>query len=101
MNFFAKLILLISMLLSSCNAAYGDGPSKEYVLATIKTSSRFMMEKVSYQGGFVWAYLPDFSRQWGELEARRSMIELREHGEGGGRKDSTMRMLSFLPPGLH
>lgn len=80
MNFFAKLILLISILLSSCNAAYGDGPSKESVLATMKTSSRFMMEKVSYQGGFVWAYLPDFSRQWGELEARRSMIWLQPPG---------------------
>ncbi|GGY83681.1 pectate lyase [Cellvibrio zantedeschiae] len=39
-----------------------------------------MMDKVSYQGGFVWSYLPDFSRQWGELEARRSMIWLQPPG---------------------
>lgn len=80
MKLIAKSIFIISMLLATFNAAYGDVPSKESILATMKTSSRFMMEKVSYQGGFVWAYLPDFSRQWGELEARRSMIWIQPPG---------------------
>lgn len=80
MKLFAKPFFIISILLSTFNTAYGDAPSKESVLTTMKTSSRFMMEKVSYQGGFVWSYLPDFSRQWGELEARRSMIWLQPPG---------------------
>ncbi len=80
MKFISKPIFIISMLFFTFNTAYGDAPSKESVLATMKTSSRFMMEKVSYQGGFVWAYLPDFSRQWGELEARRSMIWIQPPG---------------------
>ncbi|MDR7089155.1 pectate lyase [Cellvibrio fibrivorans] len=46
----------------------------------MKTASQFMLEKVSYRGGFVWSYLPDFSRQWGELEARRSMIWMQPPG---------------------
>lgn len=61
-------------------SAYADAPTKDSVLAAMKTSSRFMMEKVSYKGGFVWSYLPDFSRQWGELEARRTMIWLQPPG---------------------
>lgn len=32
-----------------------------------------MINTVSYNGGFVWEYLPDFSRQWGEMEAYRTM----------------------------
>lgn len=43
-------------------------------LETMKKATQFMMDKVSYNGGFVWTYLPDFSRQWGEMEARRTMV---------------------------
>lgn len=39
-------------------------------------ATRYMMDTVSYKGGFVWSYLPDFSRQWGELEAWRTMVWL-------------------------
>ena len=39
-----------------------------------------MMEKVSYNGGFVWNYLPDFSRQWGEMEAKRTMVWIQPPG---------------------
>lgn len=50
------------------------------VLKTMKTATRFMMDQVSYKGGFVWAYLPDFSRSWGELEARRTMVWIQAPG---------------------
>lgn len=33
-----------------------------------------MMNKVSYNGGFAWNYLPDLSRQWGEMESKRSIV---------------------------
>lgn len=75
---FNKLcVLAICFLFSS---AYADVVTRDSVLTTMEKSSRFMMEKVSYQGGFVWSYLPDFSRQWGELEARRTMIWLQPPG---------------------
>ena len=35
----------------------------------MRRAAQFMMDSISYQGAFVWSYLPDRSRQWGELEA--------------------------------
>ena len=43
-------------------------------------ASRFMIEEVSYQGGFVWNYLPDLSRSWGEMEAYPTMIWVQPPG---------------------
>lgn len=53
---------------------------RETVTTTMKTATRFMMDKVSYQGGFVWNYLPDFSRSWGEMEAKRTMVWIQPPG---------------------
>ena len=36
----------------------------------MKTATQFMMDKVSYNGGFVWNYLPDMSRSWGRWKPR-------------------------------
>lgn len=47
--------------------------TEEKVLNTMKRATEYMMDEVSYNGGFLWAYLPDFSRCWGEIEARPTM----------------------------
>lgn len=52
----------------------------EEVLKTMKTATQFMMDKVSYHGGFVWSYLPDLSRSWGEMEAKRTMVWIQAPG---------------------
>ncbi len=52
----------------------------EGVLKTMKTATQFMMDKVSYHGGFVWSYLPDLSRSWGEMEAKRTMVWIQAPG---------------------
>lgn len=49
-------------------------------LQAMKRATRYMMEVASYNGGFVWSYLPDLSRQWGELEARRTMVWIQPPG---------------------
>ncbi len=49
-------------------------PDRATVLATMKRATTFMVEKVAHRGGYVWNYLPDFSRRWGELEANRTMV---------------------------
>jgi PelA/Pel-15E family pectate lyase len=49
-------------------------------LSAMKRATRFMTETVAYKGGYLWAYLPDFSRCWGELEANRSMLWLQPPG---------------------
>lgn len=43
-------------------------------------STRFMVEKTSTNGGYVWYYLPDFSRRWGEMEAYKTMIWMQNPG---------------------
>lgn len=54
------------------------GAQKNIPASDIKTAmmkaTRFMVEKVSNRGGYLWNYSPDFSRCWGELEAKPSMI---------------------------
>ncbi|MFV3128474.1 pectate lyase [Niveispirillum sp. KHB5.9] len=57
-----------------------QAPSRDTILATMKRASRFMVEEAAVNGGFVWQYLPDFSRRWGELEASPTMIWVQPPG---------------------
>jgi PelA/Pel-15E family pectate lyase len=50
------------------------------VLQSMKRATQFMIHKVSRSGGYVWSYLPDLSRRWGEMEARPSMIWIQAPG---------------------
>jgi hypothetical protein len=50
------------------------GPARAQALAAMKRATRFMTDKVAVNGGYVWSYLSDFSRRWGEMEAYPSMI---------------------------
>ncbi len=47
---------------------------------TMLKATRYMVEKVSTNGGYVWFYLPDFSRRWGEMEAYKTMIWVQSPG---------------------
>ena len=73
-------LLLILLTLTILPVSGRDNATDTKVRQTMMTATRFMMDKVSYQGGFVWQYLPDFSRSWGELEARRSMVWIQPSG---------------------
>ena len=55
-------------------------PSRDRILETMKRATRFMVDKVSTRGGYVWSYLPDKSRRWGELEARATQIWIQPPG---------------------
>ena len=47
----------------------------EEAKAAMHRATAFMMDSISYRGAFVWSYLPDRSRQWGEIEAPyRTMV---------------------------
>ncbi|WP_238320843.1 pectate lyase [Neotamlana nanhaiensis] len=46
----------------------------------MQKATGFMVEEVSYNGGYLWYYMPDFSRQWGEMEAYKTMIWLQNPG---------------------
>jgi hypothetical protein len=56
--------------------------TKDDALVVMKRASRFMVEKVANRGGYVWSYLPDFSRRWGEMEAYPTMIWVQPPGTG-------------------
>lgn len=47
---------------------------RDAVAATMRRATIFMTDKVSTRGGYVWSYLADLSRRWGEMEAWPSMI---------------------------
>jgi len=47
---------------------------------TMLNAAKFMVESVSYNGGYVWYYLPDLSRRWGEMEAYKTMIWVQDGG---------------------
>ena len=47
---------------------------------TMLRATQFMVEKACTNGGYVWYYLPDFSRKWGEMEAYKTMIWLQHPG---------------------
>ena len=49
-------------------------PTRDEVEDAMRTATRFMVDDVAVNGGYVWSYLADFSRRWGEMEARPSMI---------------------------
>lgn len=64
----------------SPGADTGDSELRRETLRTMKRAARFMRERVAYRGGYVWSYLPDFSRRWGEMEAYPTMIWIQPPG---------------------
>jgi len=77
-----KPALYIATVALVCGAVGGDAQSADraQILSTMKRATTFMVEKVSTNGGFVWNYLPDLSRRWGELEARPTQIWIQPPG---------------------
>lgn len=62
-------------LLSGAPRAFAlDAATADAARAAMSRATRFMTDTVSTRGGYVWSYLPDFSRRWGEMEAWPSMI---------------------------
>jgi PelA/Pel-15E family pectate lyase len=65
---------------SGLGASIMADPAARGTLAEMKRATRFMRERVAVRGGYVWSYLPDFSRRWGEMEAFPSMIWIQPPG---------------------
>lgn len=67
-----RLTIYLALLLVALSARAGDQEARQ----AMRRATQYMMDVASYKGGFVWNYLPDYSRQWGELEAWRTMVWL-------------------------
>ncbi len=78
----AGLVGALALVLSGAAFAQSPtpAPSRDQALAAMKTATTFMVEKVAYNGGYVWSYTPDMKRRWGELEAKPTMIWVQPPG---------------------
>jgi hypothetical protein len=72
-------ILLITLMANQQSGAQNDELARESEQVML-LATRYMVEEVSTNGGYVWYYLPDFSRRWGEMEAYRTMIWVQSPG---------------------
>jgi PelA/Pel-15E family pectate lyase len=75
-----SLIVLVGAIAPVDTARAQAAPDKAQVEATMRRATEFMVEKVAHRGGYLWNYLPDMSRRWGEMEARESQIWLQPPG---------------------
>lgn len=76
----SRRILVTLLAVAASAPAHAAEPTRDQLLDAMKRASTFMVEKVSTNGGFVWSYLPDRSRRWGELEAFDSQIWVQPPG---------------------
>lgn len=76
-----RIAFLLSSVLLAGNLAVAQGSAdRAAILTAMKKATTFMVEKVAHKGGYVWSYLPDRSRQWGEMEAKKTMIWIQPPG---------------------
>ncbi|MDA2925640.1 pectate lyase [Acidobacteria bacterium AH-259-G07] len=74
------LICTVFLFLSFMPVGFGAAPTEKEVLEAMKRATDFMMNTVSNRGGFLWHYSEDFSKQWGEVPARKSQIWVQPPG---------------------
>ncbi len=77
-----KLLIVFLIL---CGQAIAQGPQtstelENRIKQTMLGATQYMVEEVSTNGGYLWNYLPDFSRRWGEMEAFKTMIWVQHPG---------------------
>ncbi len=77
-----RTAFILVLLLSNTVIAQKENLSKQ-VEQTMLKATKFMVDKVSCNGGYVWYYLPDLSRRWGEMEAYKTMIWTQDGGTVG------------------
>jgi len=73
------VMLSVTLSTTGLSAQSGSKLSQEAEQTMLK-ATRFMVEKVSTNGGYLWYYTPDLSRRWGEMEAYKTMIWLQNPG---------------------
>ncbi|MGE4587425.1 MAG: pectate lyase [Mangrovibacterium sp.] len=75
-----RQILILLGLFSVQYLMAGENKLTQEAREAMLKATRYMVEEVSTRGGYLWYYLPDFSRQWGEMEAYKTMIWLQNPG---------------------
>jgi len=76
----ARQLLVVLAMVMALVPVRAQQADRAQILAAMKRATTFMVEKVAYKGGYVWAYLPDMTRRWGEMEATPTMIWIQPPG---------------------
>ena len=76
----ATALTVATLFAVSADTSAQQTADRAAVLDAMKRATTFMVEKVAYRGGYVWNYLPDMTRRWGEMEARPTMIWIQPPG---------------------
>jgi len=77
----AVLLMAVLLIFISANTLFAQKQTlAERTEQAMLKATKFMVDKVSTNGGYVWYYLPDFSRRWGEMEAYNTMIWVQDGG---------------------
>jgi len=74
------MILRLLVLLTILFAAPAAAQDRAEIERTMHRATAFMIDRVADHGGYVWTYLPDLSRRWGEMEAEPGMIWVQAPG---------------------
>jgi len=78
---FGLLITLFFLLTAAVSTdAAAQNKLKNECLEAMQKATKFMVDEVSTNGGYLWHYLPDMSRRWGEMEAYETMIWVQRPG---------------------
>jgi PelA/Pel-15E family pectate lyase len=81
MTLLSRVVALGLFMAGACLPIAADArPDRTQIVDTMKRATRFMVEDVANNGGYVWSYLPDKSRRWGEMEAYPSMVWVQPPG---------------------
>ena len=74
------LTAMLAAILPAADTPAQPDQLQSRVRQAMTDATRYMMDSVSVRGGFVWYYLPDMSRRWGEMEAYPSMAWVQDGG---------------------
>lgn len=64
----------------SGEASTSKAATRAAALDTMRRATQFMTDDLAFEGGYVWSYLPDRSRQFGEMEAYPTQIWIQPPG---------------------
>lgn len=80
MNIKIILPFLSFVLLADPEVKAQSGKLAQQAESAMLRATKYMVEEISTNGGYVWYYTPDLSRRWGEMEAYKTMVWVQDAG---------------------
>src|SRR5690242_12188585 len=80
MKVFAPTTILAAFSVLASGASPPDPQLEGQAISAMKKAATFYRSKAAVHGGYVYYYLPDFSRRWGEGEATPEQIWVQPPG---------------------